>query len=166
MAYTVFRSDLMSGTDVAADLVSCRVYDADGNTIAVENGTWVELQGYEDGEREVMKAVLASSTSALSDCAIVATPEVLYDERKHNLDEFVNEAGSICRGYIPRSRNMYSVTAEGFVDGTVPSAVGAAVGIGTDGKHDAAGTGLGTIMAIETAGRYTYYVVKIGNVEA
>lgn len=160
MAYTVFRSDLLSGTNVAADLISCRVYDADGKAIAVENGTIVELQGYEEGEREVMKAVLASASSNLANCAIIGTPEVMYDERKKNLDEFINEAGSICRGYIPRSCNMYSVTKEGFVGGTV-AAKGAKVGIGEGGKLDAAGTGFGIIMAVEPAGRYTYYVVKI-----
>lgn len=165
MSYCVFRSDLLSGTDVAADLVSCRVYDAEGNTIAVENGTIVELKGYEDGEREVMKAVLATSASKLSDCVVIGTEEIMYDERKKNLDEFVNEAGSICRGYVLRSRNMYSVTKDGFVDGVVATK-GAEVGVGTGGKIDAAGTGLGTIMAVEIAGRYTYYVVKIGNTEA
>lgn len=160
MAYTVIRTDLLSGTDVAADLVSLRVYDADGNPIAVENGTIVELQGYEDGQREVMKAVLATSASKIEDCAIVATEEVMYDERKKNLDEFINEAGTIARGYIPRSRNMYSITKDGFVGGAVP-AKGDEVGIGADGKVDAAGTGYGTIMAVEIAGRYTYYVIKI-----
>lgn len=158
--YCVFRSDLLSGTDVAADLVSFRVYDTSDNEISVENGTIVELKGYEDGEREVMKAVLATASSKMEDCAIVGTVEVMYDERKKNLDEFINEAGSICRGYIPRSRNMYSVTAEGFVGGTAPS-VGGNVGIGADGKLDAAATGWGTCMAIEKAGRYTYYVIKI-----
>lgn len=165
MSYCVFRSDLLSGTDVASDLVSCRVYDGSDNAIAVENGTIVELEGYEDGEREVMKAKLATASSKLSDCAIIGTEEVMYDERKKNLDEFINEAGSICRGYIPRSRNMFSVTKEGFVDGAV-AAKGTAVGIGANGKIDAAGTGFGTIMAVEVAGRYTYYVVKIGNTEA
>ena len=165
MSYTVFRSDLLSGTDVAADLVSCRVYDGSNNPIAVENGTIVELEGYEEGEREVMKAKLATASSKLADCAIIGTEEVMYDERKKNLDEFLNEAGSICRGYVPRSRNMFSVTKDGFVGGTV-AAKGAEVGIGTNGKIDANGTGLGTIMAVEVAGRYTYYVVKIGNTEA
>ncbi len=160
MAYTVFRSDLMSGTDVAADLVSLRVYDGNEDPIAVENGTIVELDGYEDGQREVMVAHLATSESDIDDCAIVASVEVMYDERKKNLDEFVNEAGAICRGYIPRGRNMFSVTKEGFVGATAP-AVGGAVGIGTNGKLDASGSGFGTCMAIETAGRYTYYVIKI-----
>jgi hypothetical protein len=161
MAYTVIRTDLLSGTDVAADLVSLRVYDTNDNKIAVENGSVVELQGYEDGQREIYKAVLATANSNVKDCAIVATEEVMYDERKKNLDEFVNEAGDICRGYIPRSRNVYSITKEGFVGGTVPSAVGATVGLGAGGKIDASGSGYGSVLAIEAAGRYTYYVIKI-----
>lgn len=159
--YTVIRTDLLSGTDVAADLVSLRVYDDSDNPIEVENGTIVELEGYEEGQREVMKAKLAKASSNVGDCAIVATEEIMYDERKKNLDEFINEAGTICRGYIPRSRNMYSVTAEGFVGGTAPSTVGDEVGLGADGKLDAGSTGYGKLMAIEVAGRYTYYVIKI-----
>ncbi len=164
MAYTVIRTDLMSGTNVAADLRSCRVYDDADKQIAVENGTIVELFGYEDGQREVMKAKLATSASKLTDCVVIATPEVLYDERKKNLDEFVNEAGSICRGYVLRTRDIFSITKEGFVGGTAP-AKGETVAIGADGKLEA-GTGFGEVMAVEPAGRYTYYVIKIGTVEA
>lgn len=54
MAYAVIRTDLMSGTKQPADLVSLRFYDASGNKAEVENGVIVKLQGYEDGEREVM----------------------------------------------------------------------------------------------------------------
>ena len=167
MAYTVWRSDLMSGTDVAADLVSCRVYDTDEETpIAVENGTIVELKGLEDGQREVFKAVPATADSDLNDCVVIGSEEVMYDERKRNLDEFINEAGVICRGYVLRSRNMFSITKEGFVGGTVPSAAGTGVGIGTGGKINSSSTGLGTCVAIEAAGRYTYYVIQIGKTEA
>lgn len=161
--YTVFRSDLLSGTDVAADLVSLRVYKSN-EPIEVENGTIVELKGYEEGQREVMKAELATSASKLSDCAIVGTPEVMYDERKKNLDEFVNEKGAIARGYIPRSRNMFSVTKEGFVGGTAPS-VGDTIGIGEGGKLEKSGTGFGKCVAVEPTGRYTYYVIQIGATE-
>lgn len=163
MAYTVFRSDLLSGTDVGADLVSVKVFDSDGNAIAVENGTIVKLEGYINGEREVRKAVLAAAGDDMDECAIVGTPEVMYDERKKNLDEFINEAGSVARAYIPRSRNLYSVTKEGFVGGSVPTTVGSTstVGIGANGKLDKSATGWGTVEAIEVAGRYTYYVIKI-----
>lgn len=165
MAYAVIRTDLMSGTKQPADLVSLRFYDASGNKAEVENGVIVKLQGYEDGEREVMKAVAAAAGDDLNDCAIVAAPEVMYDERKKNLDEFINEAGKAVRGYITRSRNVFSVTKEGFVGGTVPSK-GTEVGIGDGGKIDAAGTGLGVCVDVEVAGRYTYYAIKIGKTES
>ena len=164
MAFAVIRTDLMSGTKQPADLVSLRFYDAEGNQAEVENGVIVELQGYEDGEREVMKAVAANAGADLNECAIVAGVEVMYDERKKNLDEYINEAGKAVRGYIPRSRNIFSVTKDGFVGGTVP-VKGAEVGIGTGGKIDAAGKGLGVCVDIEIAGRYTYYAIKIAKTE-
>lgn len=161
MAYTVFRSDLLSGTDVAADLVSVKVFDAEDKPIAVENGTIVKLMGYMEGEREVMKAVLASSEDDAKDCAIVGAPEVIYDQTKKNLHDFINEANVPVRAYIPRSRNIYSVTKEGFVGGNAPSLKGATVGIGANGKLDTAADNWGTVEAIEIAGRYTYYVIKL-----
>jgi len=162
--YCVIRTDLMSGTSNRADLVSLRFYDGTGEKAEVENGAIVKLEGYEDGEREVMKAIAASAGDDLNDCAIVAGVEVMYDERKKNLDEFINEAGSLVRGYIPRSRNSFSVTAEGFVGGIVP-AKGDSVGIGANGKIDATGSGLGTCSDVEVAGRYTYYTIRIGKTE-
>lgn len=164
MSYCVIRTDLMSGTKQPADLVSLRFYDAAGEKAEVENGVIVELQGYEDGEREVMKAVAASAGADLNDCAIVAGVEVMYDERKRALDEYINEKGKAIRGYIPRSRNLFSVTKEGFVGGNVPT-VGAEVGIGEGGKIDAAGTGLGTCVHTEIAGRYTFYTIEIAKTE-
>ena len=149
MAYTVIRTDLMSGTKQPADLVSLRFYGADGQPAEVENGVIVKLQGYEDGEREVMKAVAATADDDLNECAIVAGVEVMYDERKKNLDEYINEAGKAVRG---------------FVGGTAPTK-GTKVGIGTGGKIDAAGTGFGTCVDVEVAGRYTYYAIKIGKTE-
>jgi len=162
--YCVIRTDLLSGTHQAADLVSLRFYDAEGKPAEVENGTIVKLRGYEDGEREVMKAVAATASDDLNDCAIVAGVELMYDERKKNLDEYINEAGKAVRGYIPRSRNLFSVTKEGFVGGKVPTK-GAKVGVGAGGKIDAAGTGLGECADIEVAGRYTYYTIKVGKTE-
>jgi hypothetical protein len=158
--YSVIRTDLMSGTKQPADLVSLRFYDADGNTAEIENGAIVKLEGYEDGQREVMKAVAAKAGDDLNECAIVAGVEVMYDERKKNLDEYINEAGKAIRGYIPRNRNIFSVTAEGFVGGTVPSK-GDTVGIGEGGKIDAAGTGLGVCVDVETTSRYTYYAIRV-----
>lgn len=164
MAYAIIRTDLMSGTKQPADLVSLRFYDADGNVAEVENGVIVQLQGLEDGQREVHKAVAATAGADLNECAIIAAPEVMYDERLKNLEDFINEKGKAIRGYIPRSRNIFSLTPEGFVDQAVPT-VGAEVGIGANGKVDAAGTGLGKCIHIEQVGRYTYYAIEIAKTE-
>ena len=163
--YCVIRTDLMSGTKQPADLVSFRFYDDAGELAEVENGVIVKLEGYEDGEREVMKAVAAKAGDDLNDCAIVAGVEVMYDERKRNLDEFINSTEKPIRGYIPRSRNLFAVTTEGFVNGAVP-AKRDTVGIGAGGKIAAKGTGLGTCVEVEVAGRYTYYTIRIGKTES
>lgn len=166
MAYCVIRTDGMSGTKQPADLRSLRFYGADGNPAEVENGTIVKLQGLEDGQREVYKAIAATASDDLNDCVVVAGVEVPYDERLKNLDQYINEAGQLVRGYILRSRNQFSITKEGFVGGTAPSAKGAKVGVGTGGKLDASGTNFGECSDIEKAGRYTYYTITIGKTEA
>ena len=158
--YTVIRTDGLSGTDQRADLISVRVYDTSGKEIAVENGTIVKVGALEAGEREIYKATLATTSDNIDECAILAGVEVMYDDRARNLSNFINESGKAIRAYIPRNRNFFSVTKEGFVGGAAPSVEGK-VGIGANGKIDAAGTGLGVCKAIETAGRYTYYVIQI-----
>ena len=175
MSYCVIRTDLMSGTKQPADLVSLRFCTATTTgsgasavtkytPAEVENGVVVKLIGYEEGQREVMTAVAASSSDDLNECAIVAGVELMYDERKKGLDEYINEAGKATRGYIPRSRNLFSVTKEGFVGGTVP-VVGDTIGIGTGGKLDKSGSGFGECVAIETVGRYIFYTIRIGKTE-
>ena len=164
MAYCVVRTDLVSGTKQPADLVSVRFYNGEGEKAEVENGVIVQLQGYEEGEREVIKAVAAAAGADLNECAILCAPEVMYDERVRNLDQYINEAGKAVRAYIPRSRNLFSFTKEGFVGGVTPE-VGAEVGIGEGGKIDAAGTGLGKCEHIEVAGRYTYHTIRIAKTE-
>lgn len=158
--YCVIRTDLLSGTKQPADLVSFRFYDDADKQADVENGVIVELGDYEAGNREIMKAKAATDASDLDKCAIAAGVELMYDERKKNLDEYINEAGVEVRGFIPRSRNVFSLTAEGFVDGTAP-AKGGKVGIGAGGKLDAAKTGFGECTRIDKAGRYTYYVIRV-----
>ncbi len=161
--HTVVRTDLMSGTVQPADLVSARFYSGDEMT-AVDNGVIAKLGELEEGQREIYKVTAASSSDSLRECVLLAGVEVMYDERKKNLDEFVNEAGDIVRGYALRSRNVFSVTAEGFATDTMP-VVGGKVGVGAEGKLDASGTNLGTCIAVEVVGRYTYYAIQVGTVE-
>ena len=153
-----------------ADMLSLRFYGADGKPAEIENGVIAELKGLEPigttgNEHEIYKAVAATSSSKMNDCVIICSPELMYDERKRMLDEFINEAGKPARGYILRSRNVYSWTKEGFVGGTAP-AIGDTVGIGAGGKLDASGSGFGKCIDIDVAGRYTYYAIEIGVTEA
>lgn len=163
--YCVVRTDLLAGTDVGANLRSLRFYNAEGKHAEVENGVIAHLEALEDGQREVYKAVAATAGAKLMECALIAAPEVMYDERLRNLDDFINEKGKAVRGYVLHSNDQFSVTAEGFVNGSVP-AVGDEVGIGANGKIDAEGTGLGKCVHIEQAGRYTYYDILVGKTEA
>lgn len=155
--HCVVRTDLMAGTKNPDQLVSLRFYSS-AQPAAVDNGIIAELEGYEDGQREVFKAKAATSSSNLADCVLIASPEVMYDERKKNLDDFVNEAGKIARGYRLVDRNVFSATAEAF---TTPPAVKGKVGIGEGGKMDSSTTGFGECVAIEEVGRYKYYTIKI-----
>lgn len=175
--YCVVRTDKPSGEAQMADMVSVRFYTTSGSgssitytAAEVENGVIAELKGLDPidqntNEHEIYRAVAATSSSNMNDCVIICSPELLYDERKKLLDQFINEAGKPARGYIPRSRNIYSWTKEGFVGGTAPT-IGATVGIGANGKLDASGSGFGKCIDIDTAGRYTYYAIEIGVTEA
>lgn len=157
----VIRTDLMHGTKNGDQLVSLRFYGADGKVAEVENGVIVELKGFEDGQREVMKAVAATADSNMADCAIIAAPEVMYDERKKNLDEYFNVAGKAVRGFMHHVNQYFSVTAEAL-DGTPAKDKFVEVQAGTKLKvADTEGAATyGKIVAVEQAGRYTYYVIQ------
>ena len=157
--YCVINTDLMSGVKQPADLVSLRFYGSDGKVAEVENGVIVKLVEYETGEREVFKAVAATASDDIQDCAVVANPEVMYDERKKNLEDYINPAGKAIRGYRLRNNNTFSVTASGFV--AAAPAKGGAVGVGTGGKIDSTGEGLGICSDIWMAGKRKFYAVQI-----
>ena len=167
--YAIIRTDLMTGTNVAADLVSFMYENAEGEPAAIENGNVVKLDGLADpANRELWKAVDPAADTAMKDVVVVAGVEVMYDERKKNLHEFINVAGKAVRGYIPHSRDIFSVTAEALdvaEDATVE--VGNVVELMAGTKlHVAAAategsTQFGKIIAIEQAGRYTYYVIQV-----
>lgn len=163
--YCVIRTDLMSGTKQPADLLSVRVYDSENNKIDAENGLIVKVGALEEGEREVHIATLATDRDNIDECAILAGVEIMYDATKRSLDDYYNVAGKAVRAYIPRNRNVFSVTAKGFFNEAAP-AVGDTVGVGANGKITAGGTGLGKCIAIEKAGLFTFYVIQIDKTSA
>lgn len=169
MAHGVVRTDNMSGTDVRADLVSFKFYAGSSDSVetAIDNGNVVKIGALLTGEREVYKATKFKKGTPLSELALVASPEVMYDEHKHNLSDFENEAGAEVRGYVLRSGNVFSVTADALIAAST-IAVGNVVELADDetkltvvSTATASATTVGTVIAIEKTSRYTYYVIKI-----
>lgn len=164
--YGVVRLDNMSGTTDGTLLRSVRFYDNDKEA-AIENGRVVLIGDLLDGQREVRKATAPAATSPLNHIGLVATPELMYDERKRNLTEFINEAGENVRVYIPHVRDIFSVTAEAL-DAAAAIAKGNLVELqaGTKLKVVATATDkstqVGKIVDIETVGSLTYYVIEVG----
>lgn len=165
MGYGVVRTDNMTATDVRKELVSVRYQPSDVKA-AIDNGNVVKLNGLESGSREVYKGVTPSAADDIKDIVLIASPEVNYDERKRNLDEFTNEAGVIARGYHLVANDVFSVTKDAL-DGAAAPAVGNIVELKAGTKLNVVesltdkSTQIGSIIDINNVGRYTYYVIKV-----
>lgn len=104
--YACVRTDNMSGTIMAKDLVSLR-YDKD-----IENGNVLEIGALEEGEREVRVATEPTATTELGKLALVASEEVVKDKNFAPVASFKNLKGDIIRGYRLTPGDIFSVTKE------------------------------------------------------
>ena len=165
--HAVVRTDLMSGTDVRSDLVSIKYMGADGQTpTAIDNGCILKVGSLMEGEREIFVGGDVAATTNLHDVVLVASPEVMYDERLRNLSDFYNVAA---RGYRLCHGNMFGVTAEALDLGDLTAATAKGKIVELKAGHKlavvstltAGSTQVGVIAAVETAGLYTYFVIKI-----
>lgn len=177
MAYGVVRTDNMYGTDVRAGLVSIKYIVTTGSgssavktETAIENGRVLKVGALMSGEREIFEGTAPAANTALNEVVLVASPEVMYDERKRNLDEFINEAGKPCRGYRLHKGDIFSVTADALavsVSGKTAPEVGNLVELQADTKLKVVATAtdgstaVGKIIAVDVVGRYTYYVIQV-----
>lgn len=158
MAYSVVRTDLMSGTTDVAKLKSF-VFETD-----LQNGRVVKLGALANRGGEIYTAAAPAANTPLNECVLVAGVETSYDPRFTNLDEFINKAGTPIRGYDFEPGNIFSETTDGF-DGT--PTVGKIVELQADTKLKAVAeategsTVVGTIVALEKAGTKTFAVVKV-----
>lgn len=163
----VIRTDRMYGTDVGANLVSVKYMGTGSTATAIDNGCVVALDGLMTGQREVYKGVTPAANTALGKIALIATPEMMYDERKKNLEDFENEAGAICRGYILHSGDIFSLTGEAL-DAAADITVGNVVELQASKLMKVVTTAttgstvVGKVIAVENAGRRTYYVIQVG----
>lgn len=163
MAYTIVNLDRISGTEDSTLQLSLKYFDADGNEANLENGAIVEIGDFLDGEREARKAVAPTAATPVTKLALVANPEVIYDETKHHgLEEYINEAGKTVRGYRFHSNDGFSLTAEGF-SGVPEKGKYVTVGTTTKPVVSAAETGtvIGKISDVWTLGSDTYYYIEV-----
>lgn len=174
MAYGVVRTDNMFGTDVRAGLVSIKYIVTTGSgssavktETAIENGRVLKVGALMADEREIFEGTAPAANDALSDIVLIASPEVMYDERKHNLDEFINDAGKPCRGYRLHNGDIFSVTKDAL-DGVATPAVGNIVELKAGTKLNvvasatSGSTVVGKIIAVDVVGRHTYYAILVG----
>lgn len=175
MSHAVVRTDRMAGTDVRNMLISIKYVVTAGNVdteTAIDNGNVLKVgalmgdatNGY---EREIFKGSAPAANDALKDVVLVCSPEVMYDERLHNLDDFYNVAGKAARAYRLHEGDIFGVTKEAL-DGVAAPAIGNVVELKAGTKLNVAAsatngsTQVGKIIAIDVVGRYTYYVILVG----
>lgn len=162
--HAVIRTDAMAGTDVRDQLISVKYMGSDGDTAtAIDNGNIVKVGGLVDGERNIFVGSAPADGDTIKDLAVIASEEIDYEHNHANLEDFQNEAGATCRGYRLHSGSIFSVTAEA-IEGT--KTVGDSVEISAGStKLNTVGTAtaasIGKLIAIETASRFTYYVIQI-----
>lgn len=167
MAYGVVRTDNMYGTDVRAALVSIKYMGEDGATpTAIKNGSVLKVGALMEGEREIYVGSAVAADDNINDVVLIASPEVMYDERKRNLNEYINEKDKICRGYRFHSGDIFSVTKDALAGAATP-AVGDVVELAAGTKLNvtnsatSGSTVVGKIIAVDIVGGYTYYAIKV-----
>lgn len=154
MAHCICCTDKMTGTTDAAALVNLKLHTD------VDNGNVVLVGALADGEREVYSTSAPAKDSKLNAIALVCAPEVSYDERKKNLNEFYNEADTIVRGYVFHNGDEFSITVDGF-DGTPAKGnlveLQAGIKLNAVASATTGCTAVGTIVAVDG----DFYVIRV-----
>ena len=174
--HAVVRTDRMFGTDNRAGLISIEYLGADGATpTAIDNGNVLKVGALESHgtapdttyEREIFVGAAVAADDAVDDIVLVASPEVMYDERLRNLDDFYNEAGKILRAYRLHKGDIFGVTKAALdgketpaIDDVVELKAGTKLNVAASATNGA--TQVGKVIAVDVVGRYTYYVILIG----
>jgi len=155
MAKAMVRTDNMSGTTLGKDLVSLR-YSAD-----IENGNVLAVGDYEGTHREVRAATAPGASTPLTRLALVASEEVMKRQSKDGLGDFINEAGSIIRGYKFTPGDIFSVTKEALAAGSATPAVGLTACIQSSTKMTLAAVAVGTTIGVVTQIENEWIVIEV-----
>ena len=160
MANAIVRIDNCAFTKNRALIKSGKYYVSTTAT-AIQNGNMVAIGDLVTGEREIHKLAAPVATSTYY--GLVCTPEVMYDEKKQ-MDEFTNAADAVARVGILQKGDSFSATVEAF--DTTPTVgkiieLAAATTMKVVTTLTASSTQVGKVVAIETAGTKTFYVVEV-----
>jgi len=160
MSHAIIRLDNVAAQYNSALIKSVKYYVGSTAT-AIDNGNIVALSGLLTGEREIYKTVAPTATSKV---LLTAGVELQYDESTyHGLGDYQNLAGVPFRAIALQTGDTFSVTSEAF--DTTP-AVGNYVTVSTTTTMVVKATVtteqvIGTVIAIETVGTDTYYVINV-----
>lgn len=174
MAKAVVRTDNLAGIVDGSKLVSLRYYVSTTET-AIENGTVLKLDSLIENTRgagsHVWKAVAPEASDTIDGTnhklVLVASPEILYNSNFAGLDEYENEAGKDCLGYVLQAGDTFAVTADGFAGATAPTSTNKYIHptkTTYPGKLTANSTSsnaLAEYLETEVEGGYTYYVLRV-----
>jgi len=115
------------------NLESVHIYDNAGSArVATTNGVFVVVEGKVEGEREVVKARLGAEADADKEILLVHNAEVMYDERKYRIADYVIDEDVTSRAYRLAVGDIITLTVDLF-DGDEP-VEGDLLGIKADGK--------------------------------
>ena len=162
MAHAIVRLDNCSAQYNGALVKSVKYFVGDTAT-NLDNGNVIALSGLMAGEREIYKAI--APATATRNVLLACGVELMYDESTyHGLGDYQNEAGKPFRAIELQTGDTFSATAEAF-DTTPAKGNYVTVAAGstkmTIKTSVTTETVLGTIVAIETVGSDTYYVVSV-----
>lgn len=168
----VVRLDNMMGTTVGTHLFSGKYATFASNKytpVDMDNGMVGKLGGLITGERELHWVTEVEDTTPLDEIVLLASPEFVTDERKKNLSDFTNAADEVGRFYKLHKGDIFGVTLGCFSNlATDKPVVGDVVEL-ADGYQWYAVTSLtsgstrvGTVIAIDTVGTTTFYVIQVG----
>ncbi len=143
--YMVVRIDNMAADTTGSLIKSVKYYDSSDAPAEVQNGVFVNVGDLLDGEREVHKAVDATSTD--ENVGIICNPEVIYDQNglgDSDLGNYINEADEPIRVKLIHEGDIFSIANE------------------TDGGADKVyGSLTAEFQGTEKSGRYTYNVYEV-----
>lgn len=106
------RTDNMAGTTLGKYLVTFKASED------IENGCVVAVGKFAAGEREIREYSVPTGKEKIGEVAVIATPEVVKDKTYNSLSDFINKKDDLMRGYIIDFADTFSLTKEGFAEGS------------------------------------------------